>query len=329
MKTLAIIVPTYNIEDFIGPCLESIVRSKRVRDIQVVVVDDGSTDRSSQVGIEYERRYPCSVEYIRKENGHYGSAVNVGVAAARAQFIRIVDGDDQVDTDGLDSLVAFLDAHPSADAIVSDYMVQNLLTGQRYVQKLADGLPDQVQVGLQDQLPDLVMHSLVYRTDILVQNGIRLSEGLPYTDQEYVLYPLPFVQSIAFHPEVVYVYFLGRDGQTMSRSSFGRSLRAHRSVLDILLLWYSTLRLESVPICICRLIELKLGRMLSMHLAFSAEVLSFHEARVQVAELENETRPYPQLWAQGPTVDIRLLRWMHFRLVGLWILARRMRERLR
>ena len=99
-KILTITVPSYNVEKFLENTLDSFVDERVLDAIEVLVVDDGSKDRTAEIGKGYEAKYPGTFRVISKENGGHGSTINRGIKEARGKYFKVVDGDDWVDKDG-------------------------------------------------------------------------------------------------------------------------------------------------------------------------------------------------------------------------------------
>lgn len=325
LKLISVIVPAYNVDAFLGATLDSLVQSKVLGQVEVIVVDDGSTDGTGTVCASYVAQYPGSIRYVRKENGHYGSAVNTGISEAEGKYLRIVDGDDCVDPGGLESLVRFLEQGVEADAVISDYAVVNSQDGTRSV-CTCDIMPDvALDFSRGDRITEFGMHAVVYRRSLFTYHGIRLTEGVPYTDQEYVVLPLPYVRSMVYHPGTVYVYNLGRDGQSVSPESVRRSLPAHRQVLDGLFKWYQDLDRSEIPDSINHLIDTKIGHLAQTHMRFCAGILDLGAAREEIMRIEKETEFWPGVRHRYSGPDIKLLRRLRYHGMTFWLIARRVR----
>ena len=108
MKHLSVAVPCYNVEKYLHKCLDSFSDDRLRQDLEVLIIDDGSTDSTAEIAREYVERYPDIFRLIQKENGGHGSAVNAGIANATGRYFRIVDGDDWVHTDNLIALIGLL-----------------------------------------------------------------------------------------------------------------------------------------------------------------------------------------------------------------------------
>ena len=119
-KVLTIIVPAYNVEDYLAKCVDSMLAAGCNDAIEIIIVNDGSTDGTREMAETYERDNPGTVRVITKENGGHGSAVNTGVRAATGTYLRVIDGDDWVDGDAFAALVARL-ATTEEDVVVSRY----------------------------------------------------------------------------------------------------------------------------------------------------------------------------------------------------------------
>ena len=124
-KLLSIIVPSYNMEGYLPKCLESLVvdDNELLQKLDVIVVNDGSKDHTSEIAHEFEAKYPSVFRVIDKENGHYGSCINAGLRIMRGDFVRIVDSDDSVETDEFVKFIKYLGdvKHSDPDVVISNF----------------------------------------------------------------------------------------------------------------------------------------------------------------------------------------------------------------
>ena len=95
MKYISFAIPCYNSEAYMAQAIESILPGGE--DVEILIVNDGSKDRTAEIGKEYEEKYPGIVKLINKENGGHGDAVNAGLAHASGKYFKVVDSDDWVD----------------------------------------------------------------------------------------------------------------------------------------------------------------------------------------------------------------------------------------
>ena len=97
-KILTVTVPSYNVQAYLEDCLESFVNSEVMDDIEVLIVNDGSSDDTATIAERYVSKYENTFRLINKENGGHGSTINTGAREARGKYFKVVDGDDWVDT---------------------------------------------------------------------------------------------------------------------------------------------------------------------------------------------------------------------------------------
>ena len=125
-KTLTFVVPAYNMTEYLERCVMSLIAAKRNDDIEVLIVDDGSSDGTLEMAQKFEARYPGIVRAIHQENRGHGGAVNTGIAAARGMYVKVVDADDWVGPESLEQVMAALreeaDSTEPIDMLVTNYV---------------------------------------------------------------------------------------------------------------------------------------------------------------------------------------------------------------
>ena len=119
-KILTVTIPSYNVEAYLEDCLESFVNSEVMDDIEVLIVNDGSSDNTVKIAQRYVDKYENTFRLINKENGGHGSTINTGVREAKGKYFKVVDGDDWVDTRSFIHLVKVL-KESDADIVASNY----------------------------------------------------------------------------------------------------------------------------------------------------------------------------------------------------------------
>ena len=229
-KLLTIVIPTYNMQAYLGRCLDSLlIREDLLGLLEVLVVNDGSRDNSSEIAHGYSDRYPQTFRVIDKETGNYGSCVNRGLAEATAKYIKILDADDWYDTKELEQYVTKLE-HVDADLILTGYNIVNELehTFRSAYQPNLESLKmyDFQQLDY-ERIGVWVMHAVTYRVQLLRSINYRQTEGISYTDLEWTYLPLHAVKTVVYIDNVVYQYCVGREGQTMDTSVLVRSVWQH------------------------------------------------------------------------------------------------------
>ena len=217
-KILTLVIPTYNMEDFLSECLGSLIVDRQLMSLlEVLVIIDGGTDRSVLIGQEFANLYPETFRVITKTNGNYGSCVNRGIDEARGKYIKTLDADDKFKTENLSLFLRQLQ-EVDADMVISDYAGWNMQTGNidlfQYRNLPSPGIFGIDELTFVPRVP-LMMHAVAYRTSLLREMGYRQTEGIFYTDQEWTFMPVSRVKRIWYFPHTLYIYRLGREGQTV------------------------------------------------------------------------------------------------------------------
>lgn len=236
MKVLSVIVPTYNVEAYIGKCLDSLIVNRE--DLEVLVIIDGSKDKSCEIAKTYQDKYPSIFKIIEKENGHYGSCVNVGLSLAQGKYVKILDADDFFNKENFSSYLDFA-ADSDADLLLSDSGV--LKNGVSNVFYSFD-IPGNVLLSLErldnKNLYDLPHQSIAYKREILMRIGYVQTEGYPFTDLEWVSYPMIAVNTLEYFPKVLYEYLLSREGQSVSQEAHCRTMKEDCFIVKKLATYY-------------------------------------------------------------------------------------------
>lgn len=223
MKVLSVIIPTYNMEKYLRKCLDSLIISENMDYMEVLVINDGSSDKSSEIAHNYEKKYPLTFRVIDKENGHYGSCVNIGLAEAKGKYVKILDADDWFDTLALDDYLRFL-MTTDVDMVLTDYNIVN--QKGKIKRQMTFNLPKEKNLNVDDycsgeEFTKLQMHAVTYKRDKLIDNEYNQTEGVPYTDQEWIFLPVTFVDTFCYIQVCLYQYLVGREGQSMDPNASG------------------------------------------------------------------------------------------------------------
>lgn len=217
-KTLTVVVPTYNMEGYLRYCLDSLCGSSCMDALEVLVINDGSKDRSSAIAHEYERQYPATFRVIDKGNGNYGSCVNRGLIEAKGKYIKILDADDSFDTYNLAPFVDLLQK-TDADLVLSDFAVVDTDRRTRKIIRydIGKGTTFPIEdVCTTHAFKNMQMHAVTYRRKNLVEAGYKQTEGISYTDQQWIFIPMLTVKNVAHFDGCVYKYLVGRAWQTVN-----------------------------------------------------------------------------------------------------------------
>jgi glycosyltransferase involved in cell wall biosynthesis len=244
VKTISFAIPCYNSAAYMDKCIESCLACGE--DIEVIIVDDGSTkDETPQKADEWQRRYPDIVKVVHQENGGHGAAVNAGLAAAEALYFKVVDSDDWLDADAMAEVMAYLrrqiERRDATDLVVANYVYEKVFEDKRTAMRYRNVFPVGKEFGWRDighfsPSQYLLMHSVIYRTELLKDMGLALPEHCFYVDNIFVYVPLPHVKSVYYLDVDMYRYFIGREGQSVNEDVMYRridqQLRITRIMID-------------------------------------------------------------------------------------------------
>lgn len=225
-------------------CIESLLEGGD--EVEILIVDDGSTkDKTPQIADEYEKRYPTVCRAIHQENGGHGEAVNAGLRNANGIYFKVVDSDDWVDKDAymevLKTLREFVYGKQTLDMLISNFVYEKQGVRRKKVMNYRTALPrDQVfswkDVKMFMLGQYILMHSVIYRTELLRQCGLSLPQHTFYVDNIFVYQPLPYVKTMYYLDVNFYRYYIGREDQSVNESvMIGRidqQIRVTKLMLD-------------------------------------------------------------------------------------------------
>ncbi|NLC72306.1 MAG: glycosyltransferase family 2 protein [Ruminococcaceae bacterium] len=244
-KLLTVVVPVYNMESYLSRCLDSLLQDKILGNLEIIAVNDGSTDGSLALLKEYEKRFPDVVRVIDKENGGHGSGVNVGLAEACGKYFRVVDSDDFVCRDAFSAFVERLEFEDS-DLVITDY--RRIYTqDDKSVLVSYSGLEDSRQYSFESlRLSDLngeffVMAGSTYKTEILRKSNLLLFEKTYYVDMQFNIQPIAYVKTLVYYKLDIYRYMLGRENQSVAYKSLVLHRDDHEKVIRWAVSAYSNL----------------------------------------------------------------------------------------
>lgn len=223
MKLLTFTIPCYNSAAYMEKCIDSLLPGGE--EVEILIVDDGSTDETAVIADRYERQYPTIVKAIHKENGGHGSAVNTGIECASGLYFKVVDSDDWVKADAyaqiLDALKNLTGGNKALDMLISNFVYEKTGENRRKVMHYRHILPRDEMFTWDDihhfyKGHYILMHSVIFRTKLLRECGIKLPEHTFYVDNLYVFEPLPSVKTMYYLDVNFYRYYIGREDQSVN-----------------------------------------------------------------------------------------------------------------
>lgn len=215
IKLLTISIAAYNAEHFLANAVNSCISvSDEIRNqIEIVIVNDGAKDNTLAVANNLRDLWPDTIKVIDKKNGGYGSTINYSLQIAEGKYYKLLDSDDLYNTKELERFVGFL-CSTDSDLIITDF-TECMPQKKNFVKGIERDESGDIRVS--DIDCNLAMHATCYKTEILRESGLMLSEKCLYTDTEFVLYPMKYVNTISYFMCDLYQYTLGEDGQSVSK----------------------------------------------------------------------------------------------------------------
>ena len=239
-KILTISIAAYNVEDYIEDTLKSIL-VKNIEDLEILVEDDGGTDNTANIVKKYEEKYPGIVKLVHKENGGYGSTINKSLELAQGKYFKPLDGDDWYDSENFEKLLEIL-ITTDVDAVYTPLIECKEEKNER---KLVDYFEKDIEgiYKLEDIIgkakDSLMMHTLVYRTELLRDCNLKLLEHCFYTDTQYAMFPIVNADKILITHMPIYMYRIGRAEQSISLASHRKHYEDHVRVSKRLIEFYN------------------------------------------------------------------------------------------
>lgn len=247
MKLLTFAIPCYNSATYMEKCIDSLLTGGE--DVEIIIVNDGSTkDNTAEIADRYAKEYPTIVKAVHQENGGHGEAVNAGIRNATGLYFKVVDSDDWVDQDAyakiLTTLKTLAGGETTLDMLLSNYVYEKEGAKHKKVMRY-NAVPADKMIGWKDTKffkgQYILMHSVIYRTQLLRECGLELPKHTFYVDNIYVYKPLPSVRNMYYLDVDFYRYFIGRDDQSVNEKvMIGRidqQIRVNKIMVEAFDLW--------------------------------------------------------------------------------------------
>lgn len=243
MKILSVAIPSYNSQEYMRKCIESLLPGGN--DIEILVVNDGSKDNTGAIADEYAEKYPGIVRAIHQENGGHGEAVNAGLRNATGLYYKVVDSDDWVDSDTLltiiETLKKLIAGPDTVDMVISNFIYDKIGARHKKIMQYRRYMPTDTVFEWKDMKKMrpghyILMHSVIYRTNLLRECKLELPKHTFYVDNLFVFQPLPSVKKLYYIDKLFYHYYIGREDQSVNEKiMIGRidqQIRVNKLMID-------------------------------------------------------------------------------------------------
>lgn len=220
MKKVSVIVPVYNVEKYVAKCLDSLL-AQTLKEIEIIIVDDGSKDNSSEIIQRYAEKYPNIFVY-RKENGGLSDARNYGMKYAKGEYIGFVDSDDYVEPDMYELLY---NKAKEENSVVVECNLYHDYEGQKQDIEIGETYHDK---------KDLIMYgrsvvwNKIYQREWLEETKVLFPKGLVYEDVQFFIQIVPYIQKISYIKQAG-IHYVQRS-ESINHTSTLKTLQ----ILDIL-----------------------------------------------------------------------------------------------
>lgn len=224
MKLLSVAVPCYNSAAYMENCINTLLTGGE--EVEIIIVDDGSVkDNTAEIADRLAAEHPTIIKAIHQENGGHGEAVNTGMKNATGAYFKVVDSDDWVDTAALQEILKTLrymiENKKNLDMLLANFVYEKQGVRRKKVMKYKKAIvpksitswDGKVKIGITQYI---LMHSVIYRTQLLKDCGLELPKHTFYVDNLFVFQPLPYVKKLCYVDVDFYRYYIGRDDQSVN-----------------------------------------------------------------------------------------------------------------
>lgn len=231
MKYISFVVPCYNSEEYMEKCIDSLLIGKD--DVEIIIIDDGSKDKTGKIADRYQKKYPNIVKAIHQENGGHGAGINTGLKHATGKYFKVVDSDDWLDEKAYKKLLKEI-KKIDTDLIVCNYVYTYTDGRSDHTISFANVFAENKILTWNDikrfkltQYPSL--HSMMYKKSVLDQSNIDLPKHVFYEDNLFIYLPLVNTKTIYYLNLDLYRYYIGRADQSVQASQMIK--RSHHQTL--------------------------------------------------------------------------------------------------
>ena len=305
MKIISFVVPCYNSQDYMEKCINSLLVNNDA-DIEIIIVDDGSTDSTPEIADRFAAENPEIIRVIHQPNGGHGAGVNAGIANATGEYFKVVDSDDWVDAKALKQVLTALrmliDSSVPVDMMITNYVYEHVEDGKQNVISYTGIFPQGKVFGWDDMthidpVRYIIMHSVIYRTEVLRKCKLELPEHTFYVDNIFLYKPLPLVRRMYYLNVDFYRYYIGRADQSVNEKVMVSRLDQQILVTEIILNAHDIQKIrEQSP---------KLARYMVYYISIMYTITS---ALLALDSSPQACVKFKKLWSDLKNKDVRMYR---------------------
>ena len=312
MKLLSIAVPCYNSAAYMEKCIDSLLPGGN--EVEILIVNDGSfKDDTAEIADRYERKYPGICRALHKENGGHGDAVAEGLKAATGIFFKVVDSDDWVDGASYEKILKKLrefsdEGERPLDMLLSNFVYEKEGAAHKKVMNYRSALPIDRLITWEEIgrfLPGqyILMHSVIYRRQMLLECGLSLPKHTFYVDNIFVYQPLPHVRNLYYMDENFYRYYIGREDQSVNEKVMIGRIDQQLKVNNLMLSYYDPYTIKQKRLRRYMILYLEIMMVISSILAIKSELPENFEKK-------------KKLWSDLKKLNLRLFLRLRYGFLG-------------
>ena len=318
-KILSIIIPSYNVSAYLYHGVFTMLEHKNADKIEVVIVNDGSKDNTVEIAKKLEARYSKNnIIILDKPNGGHGSTINEGLKLCNGKYIRIIDGDDWVDSEAICELIDVLEKETS-DIVVTDYSEDRAAENMRIERSIYPFMIPSKQYVFDDLCYEgygfkewgPILATANFRKEVL-KDSFKLTEKSFYIDMEFDAFSIAKAKTIVYYPLDIYRYFIGRVDQSISENSYKRNYAQHENVIFNLINFYYNSDVSALKksYILNKLI-------LPMIVAHYVILIQFLESGKKYYAFEKRLSAYPEIY-NNPIIATRMKKF-HRKTKGMFV----------
>lgn len=322
-KILTIVIPAYNTEKYIERCLDSFLNIEVLKELEILIINDGSTDQTPKIAQRYCSKFPSSIRIMNKENGGRGSAINMGIEQATGKYFKVVDADDWVEQANLSEFVRKLRTI-NADVVANDYSVvqEGTLKVLEQHQVCKNKYHYGKEWGVAEAETEQVIPfcAMTYNTKILQEHEVRVDEDILYEDAGYILYPIPYCKNVYYDATNIYMHRVRKHKMTVEKQILLREKREIDKVLEALLKYYD--KNQFIQQYKRKYLEKGIGLIVEKKFDIALALRIKEEELDELIRFDNKMlRDLPQIYAAVKKKHIWAIRHSNYKLFSLcsWI----------
>ncbi len=309
MKLITFCIPCYNSQDYMRHCIDTLLVGGE--EVEIIIVNDGSKDDTAKIADEYQEKYPTIVKAVHKPNGGHGSGVNKGIELATGLYFKVVDSDDWADEKGYQTLLNNIRDRIKENRLPDMYLMDFLYNKPSKNSTYRRSYDQQFKHNDFTNWSDVkkfkisqmfLMHALFYRTERLRESKMVLPEHTFYVDNIFAYTPLPFMKTIYYIPEIFYIYYIGREDQSVTLENIVNRYKQQIVVFKRLFDSYSYDEIMKMEKGLKNYMLHALNSMTMVTLMFTSGK--------NTKERKEDTK---ELWEYCKKKDIKLYKWLRHR----------------